>query len=221
MTSMDQEIVIAQGPPPPAAPCRYVAASGRPCGQPVVEGLPFCAMHVQKTQDAEREARYLQVLPVELRGMFKEQLASGDIKDLSAEVAAARVSLAVIYEQIEKDRNNGTITVTREQRDAIRDALNTIRGLVETQAKVKPDQVITIYEMRVIIGEIVGMIGQALDDLDTKIESIHRHLPADKIAELRGVRTVLVRKIQNYAREGLTTRAMTMAYGAPPPKPPS
>jgi hypothetical protein len=215
-----QELILAQTTPP-ARRCRALAHSGQPCGQPVVsDDMPYCAMHIQKTQDAAREARYLASLPAELRGMFQEQLASGDVKDLTAEIAAARTSLGILFQQIDQDRTNGTMTITREQRDAMRDALNTIRGLVETQAKVKPDQVITLYEMRLIIGDIVGIIGGALDQLDRKLEGIHQHVPPEKMAELHGVRTKLVKDIQKYAAGEMVSRAMVVAYGAPTPRKP-
>lgn len=192
-------------------------ATGRPCGQPTISpDSPYCAMHLQRSEERNREARYVEQLPAELKPIFEQHLGSADPKDMTAEIALARTALAALSVELGRARDDkGELHIGRDMSERLRDALNTLRGLVESQAKVKPDQVITVYEMQSIVQGIIGIFAASLDELVAKIEALHEHIPPEKLAEIRSAREQVLQSIMRQATTELQTRSVVMAFGVP------
>ena len=194
--------------------------SGRPCGQPTVSpDVPYCAMHLQRAEEGNREARYIDQLPEELKPIFTQHMESTDVKDMTAEIALARTVLGAISVELGRARDDkNELHLTRDMAERLRDALNTLRGLVESQAKVKPDQVVTLYEMQNIIQGIISLFAASLDEMNAKIEALHEFIPPEKLAEIRGSKEQVLRSIMRQASTELQTRSIVIAFGAPMPK---
>jgi hypothetical protein len=176
-------------------------------------------MHLQRAEEGNREARYIDQLPEELKPIFTQHMESTDVKDMTAEIALARTVLAAISVELGRARDDkNELHLSRDMAERLRDALNTLRGLVESQAKVKPDQVVTLYEMQNIIQGIIGLFAASLDEMNAKIEALHEFIPPEKLAEIRGSKEQVLRSIMRQASTELQMRSVVIAFGAPMPK---
>jgi len=179
--------------------CQTLSKAGNPCGMPVMSAdVPYCYLHLpQANLNGKRLERYNDSLPKELKGDFDK--ISGDInsKDLSEELATARTMLSHLLRQWEKTRNSkGNLDVTAEQLDMAMKCLHLIKTIAESQAKINPERVVTIEDMKNILLQVIDII--------------RSNIPA----EMKVIRERIVYDINKYAMADLLSRALEIPFGS-------
>lgn len=226
--------------PPTTGLCQVLTKNDNICGMPVVsEQMPYCQFHA-RVVDERGPHRYGKHLPVDLKETYEEHLEGGNAKDLSGEVAVARMLLSSLLKDLESSRmvskaidriaksasaatldvngdrafhiqltmdeyesllgeaDRGKIIMSGEHADTIMKAIASVKGAVESHAKVNPDWVITLADMRDIIGDIIRIVDMAIP------------------REFTDVRRQVVTELKEYAGKRLMSKAMEVAFGAQP-----
>jgi hypothetical protein len=191
--SEDSAIAISEA-------CIHPGDNGKACGAPAVSAdMPYCYFHMKEVGDNGKVVRYFDLLPSELRADFEQHLQGTNQKDLSGELAMFRTIMSFIVKKMDKDRDeNGNVVLNRSTVEQIREFGLLIKNTVEAQAKVNPDKVISLADMKKIVMDILQIIGNSVPAGD--------------------MRDQLIKDIQKYCLADLLNRAIELPPGGSMPK---
>ncbi len=160
-----------------AGECTALTHSGNVCGQPVaMANYKFCINHIPKSVgEVNKSKGYEEQLPDILKADFGKQIQDTNAVDLSAEIALVRTALININ-QILKNK----IELTQEKGEPIEEEeftryttkviqlTESLRRLVDSQARLSPTKVITIQKMKDVITTFVVAIREEVHDVEVK-----------------------------------------------------
>jgi hypothetical protein len=194
-----KQMVILEASPV-AKTCRVLAKSGQPCGQPIIsDTIPYCYMHMREADASGQSRRYFEVAPDELKRELRQHADDAGFKDLTGEIAVARAILSILVKKMETHKEtDGSLKIDKGDAELIEKYIYLIKGTVESDAKVRPPQVITLHDMRKLIGDIINIIKAHLGP------------------ENRTARERIVTEIQKYCMADLLNRAMEVPFGGTP-----
>jgi len=183
--------------------CSAMTKAGHPCPLPVISPeFPYCAAHIRSVKlDGHGRSRYEEGMPTELRRNFKSLATDGAKRDLTEETIFARTLLSHYIEKLEKSKDmQGNMVIPEKDADKILQILQTIRMLTESQAKVNPDRVVSIGDMKTIITRI--------------IQIVRDNVPADRM----DIREKIVSDISRFCMQDLMAKSMEIPFGSSVPK---
>ena len=188
LTTRGCQATVANGP-----------RKGQPCGNPTIDGYPYCRNHMNLIGTSRGAARYAHKMPPQLREEFLQLLEESNPKSLYPEIANVRTTIGHLLEQASALDEEGRLTLSKKDLEFIYMGTKLVGELVERQAKVNPDKYIPVESVMRIISDIVDIV--------------RTNLPPDFPA----IREKIAAEIQKYCMNQVVNKTEGLQDGATKP----